>query len=63
LVFLAGQQTRPAGAKTAPGGKMQLAGPKNGGLVYTERDLEIQNGNSSLVQNTGWKHLFWWMMN
>ena len=42
---------------------MQLAGPKNGGLVYTERDLEIQNGNSSLVQNTGWKHLFWWMMN
>jgi hypothetical protein len=27
---------------------MQLAGPKEGGLVYTEWDLEVQNGGSGV---------------
>jgi hypothetical protein len=42
-----GQQTRHARAKTAPGRKMQFAGPKDGGRGYTRSDLEVQNGNSS----------------
>jgi hypothetical protein len=29
---------------------MQLAGPKDGGSVYTEWDLEVQNGKSRQVQ-------------
>jgi hypothetical protein len=38
--------TAPWGAKTAPRGKMQLAGSKDGGWVYTEPDPGVQNGNS-----------------
>jgi hypothetical protein len=43
-----GQGDNPAlrWRRRLPAGKMQLAGPKDGGLVYTEWDLEVQNGNS-----------------
>jgi len=45
---LSGQGGSPAlrGRRRLPEGKMQLAGPRDGGLVYTEWGLEVQNGNS-----------------
>ena len=39
-------EPRLAGSKTAPGRRMRLAGTKDGGLAYTERELEVQNGDS-----------------
>jgi hypothetical protein len=59
-IFPAGRQLRLAGRRRLPEGKMQLAGSKDGGWLYTDRhpgakmgipvytewDLEVQNGNS-----------------
>ena len=44
--FARNWEPRLAGSKTAPGRRMRLAGTKDGGLAYTERELEVQNGNS-----------------
>jgi hypothetical protein len=48
LDFPGRAKTVLAEAKTASGGKnaTRRAGPKDGGLAYTEWDLEVQNGNS-----------------
>jgi hypothetical protein len=37
---------RPCGTKTYPSEKMQLAGTEDGTLIYTKKDLEVQDGNS-----------------
>ena len=34
------------GLKTVLGWRIQFAGPKDGGLAYTEWDSEVSNGNS-----------------
>jgi hypothetical protein len=44
-VFPAGRQLRLARAKMASGGRMQFAGSKEGGWVYTGSDPGVQNGN------------------
>jgi hypothetical protein len=50
-IFPAGRQLRLAGARTAPRGKTQLAGSKDGGWVYTDRHpgskMEIPGSNLS----------------
>jgi len=47
-ILRAGRQPHLARARTAPGKKrMQLARPQDGGLVYTQSNLEVQNGNSA----------------
>jgi hypothetical protein len=44
-----GQGDNPAlrGRRGLPEEKMQLARPKDGGLVYTQLDEELQNGDSA----------------
>lgn len=46
-----GQGDNPTlrGRRRLPEEEMQLAGSKDGGLLCTERDLEVQNGNLVLV--------------
>jgi len=41
-----GRQPRLAGAKTAPGGTMELARSEDSGWVYTKPGSGVQNGNS-----------------
>ena len=36
-----------------PEERMQVAGSKDGGSVYTEWDLEVQNGNPGFVRHFG----------
>ena len=45
-----GQGDNPAlrGESSPPEENMQLGGAEDGGLIYTESDLEVQNGNPGL---------------
>jgi len=44
--FRQGDNCALRGRRRLPEDKMQLAGSKDGGWVYTEHDTGVQNGNS-----------------
>ena len=46
LDFARRATARSGRVENGSGRKMQFAGPRDGGVAYTESDSEVQNGNS-----------------